>query len=68
MFGTRILKVSKSSMPSYFEIAQKFRPHGPLKVYALVCSTKRLINGGLLRVNPIFENQLNKFAFILIED
>ena len=68
MFGTRILKVSNSSMPNYFEIAQKFRPHGPLKVYALVFSTKRLINGGKLRLNLVLENSLNRFAFLLNED
>ena len=55
-------------MPNYFEIEQKFRPHGPMKVYALVCSTKRLINGDKLRLNHVLENSLNKFAFLLNED
>ena len=62
------LKVSKISMPNYFEIAQKFRLHGPLIIYALVCCTKRLINRGKFGVNPILENQLNILAFLLIGD
>ena len=57
--------MSKSSVPSFFEIAQKFEPHGHLKVYVVPSARKCLISEDKIRVDPIGEKITNEFCFFM---